>query len=50
MVLEDFLQMGRVIVSFSQVELVNVTTVVPFKIFIMEGHTLEKLGALQVSK
>lgn len=50
MVLEDFLQMGRIIESFFQVELVNVTTVVSLKIFVMEGHTLEDLGALQVSK
>ena len=50
MVLEDFLQMGRLIESFSQVELVNIIAMLTLKIFVMEDDTLENLGAFQVSK
>lgn len=50
MVLEDRLQMSRLIESFSQVELVNIIAMLALKIFVMEDHTLENLGALWVSK
>lgn len=44
-----FLQMGRLIESFSQVELINTTSILALKIFVMEDHTLENLGAIWVS-
>lgn len=44
------LQMGRLIESFSQGELVNIIAMLALKTFVMEDLMLENLGALRVSK
>lgn len=50
MTLEDFLQMIRSIESFSQTELLNITSMLALKFFVMKDHALENLGPLWVSK